>query len=40
MSELMQSVEYREANPNIPEISPGDTVRVHQRIIEGYRERV
>ena len=40
MSELMQSVEYREANPNIPELAPGDTVRVHQRIVEGSRERV
>ena len=40
MSELMQSVEYREANPNIPPIAPGDTVRVHQRIVEGNRERV
>ena len=40
MSELMQSVEYREANPNIPELTPGDTVRVHQRIVEGSRERV
>jgi large subunit ribosomal protein L19 len=40
MSELLQSVEYRESNPNIPEISPGDTVRVHQRIVEGNRERI
>jgi large subunit ribosomal protein L19 len=40
MSELMQSVEYREANPDIPELTPGDTVRVHQRIVEGSRERV
>jgi large subunit ribosomal protein L19 len=36
----MQSVEYQEANPNIPEIAPGDTVRVHLRIVEGNRERV
>ncbi|HIC93523.1 MAG TPA: 50S ribosomal protein L19, partial [Anaerolineae bacterium] len=27
-------------NPNIPEIRPGDTVRVHTRIVEGDRERV
>ena len=40
MSELMRSVEYREANPNIPELRPGDTVRVHARIVEGNRERV
>ena len=40
MSELLQSVEHREANPNIPSIASGDTVRVHQRIVEGTRERV
>ncbi|HHH42404.1 MAG TPA: 50S ribosomal protein L19 [Chloroflexi bacterium] len=27
-------------NPNIPEIRPGDVVRVHARIVEGNRERV
>jgi len=27
-------------NPNIPAIRPGDTVRVHARIVEGQRERV
>ncbi len=28
------------ANPDIPDIRPGDTVRVHARIVEGNRERV
>jgi len=40
MSELLRSVEYHEKNPNIPQLRPGDTVRVHQRIVEGSRERV
>ena len=40
MSELMQSVEHHEANPDIPKLQPGDTVRVHLRIVEGNRERV
>ncbi len=40
MSELMRSVEYREPNPNVPQLRPGDTVRVHARIVEGNRERV
>jgi len=40
MSELMRSVEYTEPNPNIPRLRPGDTVRVHARIVEGQRERV
>ena len=29
-----------EPNANIPALRPGDTVRVHQRIIEGDRERI
>lgn len=29
-----------EANPNIPELRSGDTVRVHARIVEGERERI
>ena len=40
MSELMDSVRHFEPNPNIPELRPGDTVRVYVRIIEGNRERV
>ena len=40
MSELMQSVEYVEPNPDVPQLKPGDTVRVHARIVEGSRERV
>jgi large subunit ribosomal protein L19 len=27
-------------NPNIPEMKPGDNVKVHIRIVEGERERV
>ncbi len=27
-------------NPKIPALQPGDTVRVHQRIVEGDRERI
>lgn len=38
---LLDSLENQlEANPNIPEIRSGDTVRVHARIVEGERERV
>ena len=40
MSELMKSVEYAELNPDVPQVRPGDTVRVHARIVEGNRERV
>jgi len=38
---LVESLERQtEPNPNIPELCPGDTVKVHARIIEGDRERV
>jgi large subunit ribosomal protein L19 len=40
MADLMKSVERVEPNPNIPDLRPGDTVRVHNRIVEGDRERV
>jgi large subunit ribosomal protein L19 len=29
-----------QANPNIPALRSGDTVRVHARIVEGNRERI
>lgn len=29
-----------EPNPNVAEVKPGDTVKVHARIVEGDRERV
>jgi len=28
------------SNPEVPELHPGDVVRVHNRIVEGDRERV
>ena len=39
MDELLKSLESDD-NPNIPDLQPGDTVRVHARIVEGERERV
>jgi large subunit ribosomal protein L19 len=39
MDEIIQSF-TPESNPNIPELRPGDTVRVHNRIVEGDRERI
>lgn len=38
-AELMRSVESVEPNPNIPQLRPGDTVKVYNRIVEGDRER-
>jgi len=38
---LLESLDRQlEPNPNIPELHPGDTVKVHARIVEGDRERV
>jgi large subunit ribosomal protein L19 len=38
MNELLKSVEAPD-NPNVPEIRPGDSVRVFVRIKEGNNER-
>jgi len=37
---LVQSIENQQLKDKAPKIQPGDTVRVHTRIIEGDRERV
>ncbi len=38
---LVESLERQlQPNPAIPELRPGDTVKVHVRIVEGGRERV
>ncbi len=40
MNHLMKSVEQVKPNPDIEPFRVGDTVRVHNRIVEGDRERV
>ncbi len=40
MSNLMESLHPSVQNENIPELMPGDTVRVHTLIVEGDKERV
>lgn len=37
---LINAIAKREPNPNIPQLRPGDRVKVHIRIIEGDRERI
>ncbi|OGO05342.1 MAG: 50S ribosomal protein L19 [Chloroflexi bacterium RBG_13_56_8] len=39
MTDLMSSLHTGSVS-NVPELQPGDTVRVHVRIVEGERERV
>lgn len=38
--ELVKSLEQQLLKTEMPSIQPGDTVRVHNRIVEGERERV
>jgi large subunit ribosomal protein L19 len=38
---LIESLDRQlEPNPYIPDLHPGDTVKVHVRIVEGARERI
>ncbi|GAB4473426.1 MAG: 50S ribosomal protein L19 [Anaerolineae bacterium] len=39
MDDLIKSLESP-PNPNIPDLRPGDSVKVHVRIIEGGKERI
>lgn len=40
MTDLVQYLEDQTAVPEHPQIEPGDTVKVHVRIVEGTRERI
>jgi len=37
---LVESLERQMVKSDVPELSVGDTVRVHVRIVEGARERI
>ncbi len=38
--EVIREIEKEQMKDNIPKFSPGDTVRVHVRVVEGNRERI
>ncbi|MGI8915780.1 MAG: 50S ribosomal protein L19 [Chloroflexota bacterium] len=40
MHPLILAVQERHLNPKVVNLRPGDTVRVHVRVIEGARERI
>ena len=40
MSNLLDLVKGKQMRADLPEMHPGDTVRVHARIVEGNKERV
>ena len=40
MANVIDKITETQMNPNLPEFSVGDTVRVDVKIIEGKRERI
>ena len=40
VAQLIRSVESEQFKGDVPEFGPGDTVRVHAKVVEGNRERV
>lgn len=40
MMDVVRSIEVAQAKQDIPLFQPGDTVRVHVKVIEGDRERI
>lgn len=40
MSNIIDSIEKSQCRSDIPSFKPGDTIRVHARIIEGDKERI
>lgn len=40
MVDVIRSIEREQLRDDVPDFGPGDTVRVHVRVVEGTRERV
>ena len=40
MAEIMKLVEQQQANREMPEFGPGDTIKVHVKVKEGDKERI
>lgn len=38
--DIIKSIEAEQFRDNIPEFRPGDTVKVHVKVVEGTRERI
>jgi len=38
--QLIDQIEFEQLRADAPEFGPGDTVRVHTRVIEGGKERI
>ena len=40
MVDIIRSIEQEQQRDDIPHFGPGDTVRVHVKVVEGTRERI
>jgi large subunit ribosomal protein L19 len=40
MGMILESIRQQQLKESLPEIYPGDTVRVHVKVVEGNRERI
>ena len=40
MGTILESIRQQQLKDDLPDLFPGDTVRVHARVVEGNRERV
>jgi len=40
VAQVIRSVESEQFKEHVPEFGPGDTVRVHAKVVEGNRERI
>lgn len=40
MNDIIRSIEEEQYKQDIPDFDPGDTVKVHVRVVEGNRERI
>lgn len=38
--QIIDQIEFEQLRTDVPEFGPGDTVRVHTRVIEGGKERI
>jgi large subunit ribosomal protein L19 len=40
MNAILQSINERQLKSDVPQLAPGDTVKVHAKVVEGSRERI
>ncbi|MCD6029789.1 MAG: ribosomal protein [Thermomicrobiales bacterium] len=40
VAQIVREIEAEQYKPDVPDFGPGDTVRVHAKVVEGNRERI